>query len=91
MKKNIRVSRYDASYVSELPEDAFCANGEFAWEASIEPEDRSWILFVPKEGAPSLWVRVGTLPDSNEEAFAAAGSPEHLAFLAGKTVDTSNL
>lgn len=86
-KNNIRVCRYQEAEVAELPPEALCANGEFAWEASIEPEDGSWVLFVPKDKKlePSLWIRVGTNADEGEnfgeDVYAAVGSPAHQAYL----------
>lgn len=26
-----------------------------AWDGWVEPEDRSWILFIDNDGHPSLW------------------------------------
>ncbi len=52
-KQNITVNRYAA----EQPPT-------FAWEASIHPEDESWILFVPRAShpdvKPQLWLAAGT-------------------------------
>ncbi len=85
--RNIRISRYTAQDEAELPAEALCEGGTFAWMASVEPEDGSWVLFVPKDpkAPPSLWVRVGTNDNGDgtgEDVYAAAGSPEHDAFLA---------
>lgn len=41
--QNVRVRRY------EKP----CAG----WAATVEPEDREWILFIPVEGKPVLYER----------------------------------
>lgn len=50
------------------------------WLMSIEPEDAAWILFVPGEGDPQLWVRVKIeAQDPTAIAYAPSGSPEHLA------------
>lgn len=84
-KQNIRVSRYGAQEVSELPPEALCADGQFPWAASVSPEDGAWVLFIPKDASrtPDLWVRIGTDDGSDgEELYAPAGSEEHLAFLA---------
>lgn len=78
MKKptDIRVKRYAHQAEDET----------FAYAASVEPEDRSWVLFVPKDPKrviPQLLVRCGTYTqeDGTEgECFAPIGSPEHLAF-----------
>lgn len=82
--KNIRVRRYTQAD-EEVP-GAKCADGTFAWLMSIEPEDESWVMFVPKEGEPQLWIRISTLCDEAEgkviEGYALQGSPEHEAFLA---------
>lgn len=83
-KTNITIRRYQEQ---ELPKEAFCEDGQFPWEASIEPEDASWVMFVPKPGSgaqPQLWVAVGdvdTGDGTGERAFALAGSVEHEAFL----------
>lgn len=91
-KTNIKVSRYS----DELPEGARCADGTFPWEASIEPEDGAWVLFVPKDATkePLLAIRVGEIDHGDgtgEDAYAMAGSPEHIAFLKGEKVDVSRL
>ncbi len=89
MKQNIRVNRYSPQ---ELPEGAACPEHGFAWEASIEPEDRSWVLFVPLASRPDmqaqLWHRIGTRESDKElgeegeeqDLYALEGSPEHEAF-----------
>lgn len=41
--QNIHVKRYEAPTAGYL--------------GSIEPEDRSWIVFVAADGTPSLWER----------------------------------
>lgn len=89
-KQNIRINRYGAQEIAELPPEALCADGQFAWSMSVEPEDGSWVLFVPKDPtrAPDLWVRVGVNDHGDgtgEDVYAAAGSPEHEAFLAAKS------
>lgn len=33
---------------------------------TIEPEDRSWVVFVPTRGHPSLWVLVDDGPTDDE-------------------------
>lgn len=76
-KSNIKVSRY--------------VDNQLGWEASISPEDGSWILFVPRqpltEGGPKraqLWHRVGTCTDEHgdqHDAYAAEGSDELRAYL----------
>ncbi len=44
MKQNVTINRY--------------ADPNLAWEASIEPEDGSWILFTRRDGGrPALWLR----------------------------------
>lgn len=84
-KSNIKVSRYDHNEV--LPEGAACADGSFAWEMSIEPDDEAWILFVPKDKThePQLWLNIGKVDHGDgggmENAYACAGSPEHQVFL----------
>lgn len=83
-KTNIIIRRY---HEQELPKEAFCENGEFPWEASVEPDDASWVMFVPKPGSgaqPQLWVAVGDVDNGDgtgERAYALAGSEEHKAFL----------
>jgi hypothetical protein len=88
-KTNIRIQRYTQADASSP--GAACEDGEFRWEMSIEPDDRAWILFVPTpkacaEGAePMLCVRVGDASlegEGSDCAYAAQGSPEHLAYLA---------
>ena len=52
---NIVISRYD------IPTDAERAALEGVhfssdtWESVVEPEDRSWILYVGKDGTPVFW------------------------------------
>lgn len=83
MKRSIKVSRYTVED-AEIP-GARCADGSFAWFASIEPEDGAWVLFVPKDPAavPTLVVACGTIDygDGEETAYVTPGSPEHLAWL----------
>lgn len=61
---NIHVKRY--------------ADPRLDWESSVEPEDRSWVLFVPRDAAksaPQLWTRVGTCVDeegTSRETYACA-------------------
>ena len=44
--QNVVISRYREGSQSKR-----------AWEGSIEPEDRSWILFIPVDGAaPQLYL-----------------------------------
>ena len=84
MKTNIRVSRY-------APKNEADAE-DFAWDASVEPEDRAWILFVPTTAAaargvePVLCLRVGSTHEDDHEAasYATQGSPEHIAFRASR-------
>ncbi len=76
-KSNIKVSRY--------------VDKQLGWEASVSPEDGSWVLFLPRAEAaqknnlrPQLWHRVGTCEDEHgdtHESYALDGSPEHQAFL----------
>lgn len=78
MSKNIRISRYQKN--EELPKEAFCADGTFPWFASVEPEDGSWVLFVPidPEQPPQLWLNVGTEDNGDgtgRDVFAPAGQP----------------
>ncbi len=58
-KQNITVNRYTTVEQGQFP--------EFAWAASIEPEDRKWILFVPAahhpEVKPQLWLATDTRLD----------------------------
>ncbi len=83
-KSNIKVSRY---LDTELPEGAACADGSFAWEMSIEPDDGSWVMFVPKDKTqePQLWICVGKVDHGDgqgeENAYAPVGSEEHKAYL----------
>ena len=44
---------------------------------SIEPEDRSWVLFIAKDGAPSLFRLAGTteIDGKTEDAYLPAGDP----------------
>lgn len=42
--QNIHVRRYDESN---------------SYQGSIEPDDRSWVVFIDSAGKPSLWVRRG--------------------------------
>lgn len=82
---NIRVSRYGKKELAELPPEAFCASGDFPWEASVESDDGSWVLFIPKTGEPQLWIRVGSNDNGDgtgEDVYAPVGSEEHAAFLA---------
>lgn len=74
-KSNIRVCRYASPN---------------RWEACIEPEDRSWVLYVPQPEAaaegvgPQLWHLIGTCEDEHgdtHDAYALDGSPEHQAYL----------
>lgn len=44
--QNIHVKRY--------------ADNGHSYCGSIEPEDRSWIVFIDNEGNPSLWVEAET-------------------------------
>lgn len=72
-KSNVTVSRY--------------VDRQLGWEACVRPEDGSWALFIPQQGAglePQLWHRVGRCVDENgdeHESFARSGSTEHLAYL----------
>jgi hypothetical protein len=44
------------------------------WELTVEPEDRSFVLFVPTEGAPVLFLRVEELvSDETEHRYQAVG------------------
>lgn len=54
--QNIHVSRYtDASA---------------GWQGSIEPEDRSWVVFVKEDGSPQLWFRVETVDGDGKRDHA---------------------
>jgi hypothetical protein len=43
--QNIHVKRYESSQGT-------------GYQGCIEPEDRSWIVFIDNAGAPALWRRV---------------------------------
>jgi hypothetical protein len=60
MKSNIHIARYRESE---------------HWHCSIEPEDRSWILFVPKEGDPTLMIEAECQDESGAwvHGYVAAG------------------
>lgn len=53
--QNIHVKRYQ--------------NAPMGYAGTIEPEDRSWCLFVPSDGEPQLFVR--------RELKDSAGAVEH--------------
>lgn len=36
------------------------------YQGLVEPEDRSWTLFIDKDGAPSLFVRVSMSPEEGK-------------------------
>lgn len=36
------------------------------YQGSIEPADRSWILFIKEDGSPSLWVEATTEDDDGQ-------------------------
>lgn len=52
---------------------------QIGYEGTVEPEDRSWVLFIPTGGGePDLWVRRATQGDgqASEHDYApASGSP----------------
>ena len=53
---NITIGRYPCPTAAEragLPDVGWPAD---RWDCYIEPEDRSWIMFLPVEGAPVLFV-----------------------------------
>lgn len=56
-KSNITINRYLTREQGQYP--------EFVWEASVTPEDGSWILYVPNKHHPNtkpeLWVKIGTI------------------------------
>lgn len=63
MMQNIHVKRYDDP----------AAVGGFL--GTIEPEDRSFIVFVNADGTPQLWLRVkveGERPGEVEHSYASA-------------------
>jgi hypothetical protein len=44
--QNIHVKRY--------------ADTNHGYQGTVEPEDRSWVLFLPKDGEPELFLSVET-------------------------------
>lgn len=58
MKQNITIRRY-ANAPTPVTSDGFSVDVCTAYEASVEPADGSWVLFVPKEGRPQLWIKAG--------------------------------
>lgn len=72
-KQNITVNRYASDRPSSFP-----------WEASIHPEDESWVLFVPRAShpdvKPQLWFACGkhVAEDGTEEVayLPAPGSAD---------------
>lgn len=47
---NIKVTRYERGFVDGLPRA-----GE-EWQGHIEPADRSWIMFVRRDGTPVVFL-----------------------------------
>lgn len=68
--QNIHVKRY---------EDASAG-----YQGSVEPEDRSWVLFIATDGTPSLWRRVEAEADDGtmQHAYAPAALVEPVEAIA---------
>lgn len=47
------------------------------FSGSIEPEDRSWVLFIASDGIPSLFRLAGSvdIDGVTEDAYLPAGDP----------------
>lgn len=53
---NITIGRYERPTDAQREEIAETAAFPYdSWECYIEPEDRSWILYVGNDGTPVFW------------------------------------
>lgn len=52
---NIVISRYEIPTDEERAANPGVGFPADRWDSVIEPEDRSWILFVAKDGTPAFW------------------------------------
>jgi hypothetical protein len=56
---NITIGRYEVPTEEERAElearSPGCHWPSDTWESIIQPEDRSWILFVGRDGTPAFW------------------------------------
>lgn len=48
--QNIKVGRYSKQTINDVP-----GVGNF-WQGWIEPEDKSWIMFVAMDGTPTVFL-----------------------------------
>ena len=55
--QQIHIQRYQSGEVNGVASQ---------YQGSIEPEDRSWIVFVAHDGKPSLWLQVETESDDGK-------------------------
>jgi hypothetical protein len=65
---NITIGRYEVPTDAEREAAAPAAFPSDTWESYIEPEDRSWILFVGKDSGFAFW-------PEREPSGAVVGEP----------------
>lgn len=50
---DIHIGRYQP-YQGELPAQAH--DPADTWDGWIEPDDKSWIMFIATDGSPTIWL-----------------------------------